>query len=109
MITIDFSPDERAMFTAWVRREKDRLLSIRALAREILIPQVTGTLESISEDLDFSYRLKNAVEAKRDAPLVLAEDDVDRLLGCAQANQYADRSEFWASVESRIKAVLVEE
>jgi len=105
VITISLTNEQRMMLSAWIRREKDYGLSLKCIAGHLITPRITGTYDSISEDLDFVYRVKQAVES-RDLEISLAEDDADRLLACAQANRFQDKEVFWKAIEETLQALL---
>lgn len=105
MITISLTNEQRMMLAAWIRREKDYCLSVKCIAGHIVTPRVTGTSDSITDDLDFIYRVKKAVES-RDSEVSLAEEDADRLLACAQANRFQDKEVFWNAIEEMLQALL---
>jgi len=105
MITIPLTSEQRTMLAAWIRREKDYGLSIKCIASHLVTPRVTGTYDSISDDLDFIHRVKQAVES-RDLEVSLAEEDGDRLLACAQANRFQDKEVFWNAIVETLQALL---
>lgn len=105
MISLSLTNEHRIMLAAWIRREKDHCLSVKCMAGQIITPRISGTSDSIADDMDFIYRVKQAVES-RDVEVTLAEEDADKLLACAQANRYQDKEVFWNAIEEKLQAVL---
>lgn len=98
MTLIALSSNQKAQLVGWVNREKDFMMSIRAMSERIITPRATGTLELIKNDYEWLERIKLSVKESGDGPVDLAESDVETLVEVARANNYADRREFWRSV-----------
>ncbi len=95
---------QKKMLGGWLTREKDHLMSIRALARTIVIPAATGSLEVISNDYDMVERLRFAL--RTDGSPDFLEEDVMTLIDIASSNRFADREEFWAEMKTVLGEAL---
>ena len=102
IVTMDLS--QKKMLGAWLTREKDHLLSMRALGRQIVIPGATGSLEVISNDLEMVVRLRYAI--RTDGFPDILEADIESLIDIADENQYADREEFWRAIKALLEGTL---
>ncbi len=81
----------------WLIWEKDHLLSIRSMSRNILIPTVTGSLEIISNDLEMANRMRFAL--RPDGNPDFQEEDCQTVLEIASNNRYEDKVEFWNAMK----------
>jgi hypothetical protein len=96
---LPFTKAQKAQLGGWINRENDHLLSLRALSREILIPEITGTLELIQNDLEFTVRVRDAIRGTtNDDPIEISESDIETLIDIGRGNKYPNRVEFWKSV-----------
>ena len=95
---------QKKMLGAWLTREKDHLLSMRALGRQIVIPGATGSLEVISNDLEMVVRLRWAI--RTDSNPDLLEGDIETLIDIADENQFEDRADFWRSIKTLLEGTL---
>ncbi len=102
IVPMDLS--HKKMLGAWLTREKDHLLSMRALGRQIVIPGATGTLEVISNDLELVVRLRFAIRTDSDPDLL--EGDIESLVDIADANRFADREDFWKEMRQMFMVAL---
>jgi len=100
---IPLASDQKAQLVGWVNREKDFMMSIRAMAERIIMPRATGTLELIKNDYEWLERVKESVKESGDGPVDLGESDVETLVEIARANNYADRREFWRSIVETVE------
>ncbi len=103
MSLIPLASDQKAQLVGWVNREKDFMMSIRAMAERIIMPRATGTLELIKNDYEWLERVKESVKESGDGPVDLGESDVETLVEIARANNYADRREFWRSIVETVE------
>ena len=99
MPQLSLIPDQKAQLVGWLNREKDYLLSIRSMASQIIVPDVTGTLELIKRDLEFIVRVRSAVRDQEDDQLVeLSDEDTDTLIDVGRNNKYSNRDVFWKGI-----------
>ena len=102
MPQLTLTNDQKAQLVGWLNREKDFLLSIKAMAERIVIPSVTQTLELIKRDLEFVIRLRTAIR-ESDTPAVEISDlDSETLVDVARSNNYVNRDEFWRSIVAAV-------
>ena len=101
MPKIQLTNDLKAQLIGWLNREKDHLLSIKAMAERIIIPGVTGSLNLIQADLDYVVRLRRLLR-EHDLEIDLSPEDTETLVDIAVANQYENRRGFWGAVKEAI-------
>jgi uncharacterized protein YigA (DUF484 family) len=94
---INLTNEQKAQLVGWLNREKDFLLSVKAMAERVMIPASTGTLELIKRDLEFAIRLRGSIRGLEDA-IEMSDQDVETLLDVARANTYDNRAVFWKSI-----------
>lgn len=102
MLQVQFTHEERSQLGGWARREDHYLLAMRSMARMIVAPKVSGTLDSIHNDYDFIDRIRSSIHDHNDIT-ILSEEDADHLLLIAQANRLPDKTMFWKSVEKKLQ------
>ncbi len=90
--------NQKRQLAGWLRWEKDYLLSIRSMARCILIPTVSGSLEIISNDLDVANRMRFALRPDGDPDFL--REDCETVLEVANHNRYPDKAEFWNEMKN---------
>lgn len=100
---------QKAQLVSWLNREKDYLLSCRSIAQQILTPRVTGTLELISNDLDFVTRVREEVKDEDPSlgpmPVLLSDDDIQAIIDIGHANTYPKLQSFWNEIIEVLGAV----
>lgn len=94
---VTLTNEKKAQLVGWLNREKDFLLSIKAMAERIMVPDATGTLELIRRDLEFVIRVRTAIRGAED-PVDLTDDDIEALVTVARKNTYDNRAVFWRSI-----------
>jgi len=102
MPQIRLTNDQKAQLMGWLRREKDHLLSIDAMAERILIPHITGSLDCIKSDLEFATHLRASIRGE-DEVVDLTDQDVENLVDIAAKNQFENKVEFWKSIVKSIR------
>ncbi len=108
MLAITFTQEERAMLGGWIGRERGYLLSCKVLSGYAVIPGVTGTADSIDNDLDFINRIRSSIRDQEKVTM-LSGEDADWLLQMAQANRFPDKAAFWNAVEKKLQGAMLGE
>jgi hypothetical protein len=98
MAQVTFTSEQKAQLIGWLNREKDYLLSCNAMAGNIIITEISGSLECLRNDLDFVMRLKQALRGES-LNVEIDEQDKANLILVADANRYANREALWKSVK----------
>ena len=99
MPLLNFTQDQKSQLAGWLNREKDFMLSVRSMASQILIPDITGTLELIKQDFEFIIRVREAIrDTHDDEPIEISEQDIETLIDIGRGNKYANRAEFWKGI-----------
>jgi hypothetical protein len=99
-LKLELNEEQRRMLAGWLIREKDHLLSIKAMAGDILVPIVTGTFDCIQENLDFVHRLRQAINQSE---VVISDSDVGLLIEIAQSNRLPQFQAFWNGVSEALQ------
>lgn len=107
MPQIRFTDDQKRQLVGWLNGEKDLLVSLESIARRIVIPRVTGSLDLITDDLLFVRRVHQSISMyNRTGERVrgpsdsveLSNQDMETLVDIARSNRYEDREPFWRSI-----------
>ena len=99
--------EQRRQLSAWLMREKDHIISMRALGRSILIPSVTGSLDIVSNDLEMVNRMRFALRKITEDPDFL-EEDLQTVIEVAEKNKFEDKEQFWSEIRSIFREALKE-
>jgi len=104
MITVTITDSCRRQLMGWIIREVDHLRSIKAMAKDILIPQHTQLLLDAETDLELAVRLKQDFHG--DGLINISTEDAETLLEIAKSNRYEDKAELWNEVKNVLTKVL---
>lgn len=104
-MNVDMTVDQKRQLAGWLMREKDYLLSIRALARTILLPSVTGSEEMISSDLEMVNRMRYALRPEGSPDF--QEEDMQTVVEVADRNRFQDKEAFWNEIKSLFKQAIL--
>lgn len=105
MPQITLTNEQKAQLVGWLNWEKDHLLSIVSMSKQIILPKVSGTLELAKNDLDFLVRLRNNLR-NTDLTIDFNVQDIEILSDVAGQNPYANRREFWTGIETVTQKAL---
>lgn len=101
---IPLTETQLKMLIGWLHREKDYLLSIRSMARSIILPQVDGSEEILSNTLETVNRIR--IDLIRTSQLHVSEEDAELLLDSAEKNSFAEKQPFWDELKEKIREAM---
>jgi len=102
MPKIPLTSEQKAQLVGFLNREHDHGIALRSLARQVIIPGATGSLELISNDYEWIVRVRETIKKSREDQPDLSLSDVETLEVIARSNVYRDREDFWNSIVDTI-------
>lgn len=97
MKSITLTPDQRSQLLSWVMHERDHMMALRALAREMLTTRVAGIVEMIEAEYDGLEMLKKKIQSSGSS-IDLTDDEVYILLGASTYNKNDHYTKFWSEI-----------